>query len=381
MERDFYKILGVKRDASSEEIKKSYRKLARKWHPDINPGNKEAEQKFKDISMAYDCLGNKEKKKLYDEFGEEGLNAGFDAEKAREYKKWGAYEQKGASGGTWSNQDFGKYQSYEDLFGDLFGAGGTGSRGFRSTGMSKGQDLEHDITIDLISALKGFETELSMQTMKTCQGCNGSGIDPVAGMSKCVTCGGSGRLNIADGPMNFTRPCPTCHGHGQTGKACPKCGGRGHTPATERIRVTIPKGVKEGSKVRIAGKGEPGYNGGQPGDLYLVIHLKPHNILKREGDDLFMEIPVTVGEAVAGAKISVPTIDGSVNLKVPPGSQSGQTLRLKGKGAVNTKTGKRGDMMVKIVVKVPQTDNREVLEAAEKMNSYYKGDLRKNIRF
>jgi molecular chaperone DnaJ len=246
--------------------------------------------------------------------------------------------------------------------------------------MAKGRDLEHEITIDLLSALKGFETELSMQTMKTCLTCNGSGTDLQSGMSKCPTCGGSGRLNVADGPVNFTRPCPTCHGHGQTGRPCPVCSGSGRIPATERIRVTIPKGVKEGSKVRIAGKGEPGYNGGQPGDLYLLVHIKPHEILRREGDDLYMEIPDTVGEAIAGAAIAVPTIDGPVNLKVPPKSQSGQTLRLKKKGAVNTKTGKRGDMLVKLAVKVPQTDSSELIEAAKKMDAHYTGDLRKNIR-
>ncbi len=382
MEQDFYQILGVKKEASQDEIKKTYRKLARKWHPDINPGNKEAEQKFKDISTAYDCLGNREKRKLYDEFGKDALNAGFDAEKAREYKKWGAYEQKGAreGGASWSGRDFGRYQSYEDIFGDLFEGAGTGPGEFKSAGVSKGRDMEHEMTIDLISALKGFETDLSMQTTKPCQTCNGSGMDLSAGMSKCAACGGSGRMNVADGPISFTRPCPVCHGHGQTGKLCPDCSGSGQIPATERIRVTIPGGVKEGSRVRVAGKGEPGQNGGRPGDLYLVIHIKTHEILRREGDDLFMEVPVTVAEAVAGAKISVPTIDGRVNLRIPSGSQSGQTLRMKGKGAVNTKTGKKGDMMVKIVVKVPQTDSSEVIEAAKKMDSYYKGDIRGNIR-
>lgn len=385
MAEDYYKILGVKKDASQDDIKKAYRKLARKWHPDINPGNKEAEQKFKDISAAYDCLGNVEKRKLYDEFGEDSLNAGFDAEKAREYKKWGAYEQqsRASSGGDWSGQDFGKYQSYEDLFGDLFssrGAGGGANYNFRSTMSSRGRDMEHEMTIDLISALKGFETELSMQKMKPCQGCSGSGIDPKSGMTTCSACGGSGRLNVANGPVNFTKPCPQCHGHGSTGKPCPQCSGQGQVYATERIRVTIPKGVKEGSKVRIAGKGEPGLNGGKPGDLYLLIHIKPHDTLKRENDDLYLDVPVTVNEAISGGTVSVPTIDGMVNLKIPKGSQSGQTLRLKGKGAINLKTGKKGDMMVKLIVKVPKADNEGLVSAAKKMDEYYKEDVRKNLR-
>jgi molecular chaperone DnaJ len=382
MAEDFYQILGVSKSATQEEIKKAYRKLARKWHPDINPGNKEAEQKFKDISMAYDALGNAEKRKLYDEFGKEGLQAGFDAEKARQYKQqWEGFQQAGAE----SAQGFGQYESYEDVFGDLFGFGtgggfsGTG-RGFATQGASKGRDIEYDMSIDLVSALRGFETELSMQKMRECPSCNGSGNDPSAGLSTCPTCGGSGRLNVAQGPMQFTKACPQCRGHGQVGKPCGQCRGSGQVMGTERIKVTIPQGVKEGSRVRVAGKGEPGMNGGQHGDLYLVIHVKPHPHMSREGDNLHMEVPVTVGEAMAGATITVPTIDGQVKVKIPPKSQSGQTLRLKGKGAVNIKAKKRGDLMVKLVVKVPRTDDREILEAAEKMTRFYEEDLRRDIR-
>ncbi|MBW1722623.1 MAG: molecular chaperone DnaJ [Deltaproteobacteria bacterium] len=377
MPRDFYKILGVPRDASPDQIKKAYRRLARKWHPDFNPGNKEAEQKFKDISAAYECLSNKEKRKIYDEFGEEGLQAGFDAEKAREYKKWQDFQRQQAGR---SYQDFGRYENAEDIFGDLFGFTG-GQAGFRATQSSRGRDIEHHMTIDLISALKGFKTELSMETLKPCPTCNGSGIDPKAPLTTCPACGGSGRLNIAEGPIRFTQACPQCRGHGKTGKPCPRCGGRGQVSGTERIKVTIPQGVKEGSKVRVAGKGEPGLNGGPPGDLYLIIHIKEHPLLRREGDDLYMDIPVTVREAVAGGTITLPTPDGEVRLKVPPGSQSGQLLKLRGKGAVNPKTKKRGDLLVKLIVKVPQSNAGEVLEAAEKMEKYYKENVRAGIRF
>ena len=384
MAKDFYEILGVKKDTPQEEIKKAYRKLARKWHPDINPGNKEAEQKFKDISAAYDCLGNADKRNLYDEFGEDSLNTGFDAEKAREYKKWGAYEQATgqSSTGGWSGQDFGRYQSYEDLFGDLFSSSGGERAGsdFRGGRTLRGRDMEHELTIDLISALKGFDTELSMQKVKPCQSCNGSGTDPKSVMSTCSTCGGSGRLNVAEGPINFTKQCPGCHGHGSIGKPCTQCSGQGQVFAAERIRVTIPRGVKEGSKVRIAGKGEPGVMGGKPGDLYLIVHVKPHDALRRENDDLFLEIPVTVNEAVSGGTIPVPTIDGIVNLKIPKGSQSGQSLRLKGKGAFNLKTGTRGDMMVKLIVRVPKSDDGELINAAKKLDEYYKEDVRKNLK-
>ncbi|EFK09028.1 putative chaperone protein DnaJ [delta proteobacterium NaphS2] len=376
MPTDFYKTLGVSKDASEGEIKKAYRKLARKWHPDINPGNSEAEKKFKEISQAYDCLGNKEKRALYDEFGEDGLQAGFDAQKAREYSQWKGFQQGGQSHGA---EGFGRYQSYEDIFGDIFGAG-MGSSGFRSQTPSRGKDLQHDMTIDLISALKGFETELSMQKAKICGTCGGSGNDPNSKLSTCTYCGGSGRLNVAEGPMHFTKPCPHCQGYGQTGKPCPTCGGSGQVSGTERIRVVIPKGVKEGSKVRVAGKGEPASTGGKPGDLYLIIHIKPHPFLTRKGDDLHMDVPVTVREAMAGGTIDIPTVDGTVKLKVPSGSQTGNILRLKGKGATNLKTKTKGNFLVKLVVKVPQTEDPEILAAVQKMDGIYKGDVRSGIR-
>jgi molecular chaperone DnaJ len=386
MAEDFYKILGVNKDAEQDAIKKSYRKLARKWHPDLNPGNKEAEQKFKDISRAYDCLGDKEKRKLYDEFGEDGLQAGFDAQKAREYKKWDSFQREAPGG---SGQDFGRYQSYEDIFGDIFGSsmgGASAGGGFRQThgrpgayASRAGSDVQHEMEIDLLSALRGFETELAMQKMRACSACNGSGMDPKSKMSTCPKCGGSGRINVAQGPMQFTSACPQCGGHGQTGRACPQCGGSGQVMGAEKIKVSIPRGVKEGSKVRVAGKGEPGMNGGPAGDLYLIIRIKPHPIMKREGDDLYLEVPVTIGEAMAGGVITIPTVDGPVQLKVPPKSQAGQTLRLKGKGAVNPKTKKRGDFMVKLVVKVPQTDDQEILDAALKMNQIYSEDVRRDI--
>ena len=376
MSTDFYTILGVSKDAPQEKIKKVYRKLARKWHPDINPGNKEAEKKFKEISRAHDCLGNKEKRALYDEFGEDGLQAGFDAKKAKQYSQWGESRQGKQSAGR---EGFGRYQSYEDIFGDIFGSG-KGSAGFRAQSPARGRDLQHDMTIDLISALRGFETELSMQKAKTCDNCRGSGNDPNSTLSTCAYCGGSGRLNVAEGPMHFTKPCPHCQGHGQTGKPCAACGGSGQVPGTEKIRVVVPKGVKEGSKVRIAGKGEPGLNGGGPGDLYLIVHLKPHPFLKRTGDDLHMDLPITVSEAMAGGTIDIPTVDGLVQMKVPSGSQTGKVLRLKGKGATNPKTKITGNLMVKLVVKVPQTKDPEILAAVRKMDGMYEEDVRSAIR-
>jgi molecular chaperone DnaJ len=375
MGKDFYEILGVSKDASKEEIKKAYRKLARKWHPDINPGNREAEQKFKEISRAYEFLGNEEKRKLYDEFGEEALKAGFDAERARQYQKWSSF-QRGRQ--AEAGQEFGRYHSYEDLFSDLFDLS-SGGRPFEAARAPMGRDIEHDMTIDLLSALKGFTTELSIQKMKQCPECNGNGTDPHSPITSCPNCGGSGRLNVAKGPLHFTRTCPECQGNGKRGKICTQCDGSGQVLGTEKIRVIVPEGVKEGSRVRVAGKGESGPHN-QSGDLYLIIHVKPHPFLKREGDNLHMEVPITVREAMAGGKITIPTINGPVNVKVPPGTQSGQTLKLKGRGAVNVKTKQRGDLMVKLIVRVPKTDDREILEAVKKMDKFYKEDLRGYIK-
>ena len=325
---------------------------------------------------ANECLGKEKKRKLYDEFGEEGLQAGFDEEKARQYRQWSDFHQGEREGGR---QEFGRYQSYEDMFGDLFDFR-TGKGGFRATAPSRGRDIEHDMTIDLISALKSFETDLTMEKIKACPGCKGSGTDPNSPITKCEMCSGSGRLNVAEGPLQFTKPCPKCGGHGQTGLPCSQCHGSGQVLGRETIRVTIPQGVKEGSKVRVAGKGEPNLDGGQPGDLYLMIHIKPHPLLSREGDNLYMEVPVTIREAMAGGTITIPTIEGQVNLKIPPQSQSGQTLKLKGKGAINLKTKQRGNLMVKLVVKVPKTDDREILKTVKEMDKLYQADLRKEIK-
>ncbi len=392
---DYYKELGVSKTASTEEIKKAYRKLARKWHPDINPGNKEAEDKFKKISSAHDVLADPEKRKLYDEFGEEGLAAGFDAEQARQYKAWqssggarrsagGGGRSAGAGGGygfedLFGGRGQGRYSSYEDVFSDLFSGSGQGTAG--SGAPRRGGDLEHTMEIDLMSALRGMETLLSMEKMKTCQNCGGSGLDPSVGLEICPTCGGSGRLSVAEGPIPFSRACPQCHGQGRIGRPCPQCRGQGVKPGEETIKVNIPEGVRDGQKIRVAGKGEPGTGGGQAGDLFLRIKVKPHPILTRQGDDLVYSLPVTVEEALAGGTIQVPTPDGSVKLKVPPGSQSGQTLRLKGKGAVNPKTKSRGDLLVKLDVKTPETSDPEAVEAAKKLSQFYGKDPRADLRF
>ncbi|MBF0224592.1 MAG: molecular chaperone DnaJ [Desulfobacterales bacterium] len=379
MAKDYYEILGISKSATQDEIKKAYRKLARKWHPDINPGNKESESKFKEISEAYEALSNEEKRKTYDEFGSDGFKAGFDAEKARQYKDWQSYnfsENNNSEG--WHG--FGKYQSYDDIFNDIFSSGSK-ERKSEYEHSRKGRDIEHDITIDLMASLQGTENDLSIQRMVECADCKGTGIDTSGSIETCPSCGGSGKINIGKGtPLAFSKTCNNCLGTGKKGRPCTKCNGIGKQSITETIRIKIPAGIKEGAKVRVEGKGESGRHGGLNGDLYLIIHIAPHPLIKRENDNLYMDVPITVYEAIAGGNIELPIIDGFVNLKIPPKSQSGSILKLRGKGALNHKTKQRGDFFVKLIVKIPQTDDLEIIEAAKKIQKAYTTDIRENLK-
>jgi DnaJ-class molecular chaperone len=315
--RDLYGILGISRTASAEDIKKAYRKLARKYHPDINPGSKEAEERFKEISFAHDVLSDTAKRKLYDEFGEEGLQPGFDPEKMRAYKQWssrGGFEFSRSGGRT----SF----SFEDLFGDVFGAFG---RERESGAVQPGEDLEYTLDLDLLDALRGTSQTISIQR-------------PVARRG----------------------------------------GGGGTTP--ERLTVKIPAGVDEGARIRLAGKGTSRTPGGPVGDLYLVVRIRPHPYLERKGQDLFLDLPITVGEAISGASVTVPTLGGEVKLKVPPGSQSGRKLRLKGKGVTNEKTRTSGDLYVKLMIQVPHDGGERARRAADLLESCYDENPRKHLR-
>ena len=379
---DYYSILGVKKDAKETEIKKIYRKLARKYHPDVNPGDKKAEEKFKSISEAYDVLSNPEKRKIYDEFGEEGLRSGFDPEQARQYKEWsrrsgrtgGARDFAGFGGGPSYDTGGFRYSGFEDVFTDLFG-GGAAQRG-----PTRGRDVESALDLDFNTAIHGGSTRVSLQTAVPCPTCGGSGRVSPAGDGVCRTCNGTGQIGVSQGPVNFSRPCPDCGGTGRAGQTCRDCGGTGSKPKVQTIDVTIPAGVKDGSKIRLAGKGEPGRNGGPPGDLYIITHVAAHPYYKRDGDSLKVDIPVTVSEAMNGAEIPVETPTGIVQLKIPKGTKSGQRFRLKGKGAPNLKTKTPGDMYVTIRVQVPETDEEEALATARKLDSFYRGNIRQGIK-
>ncbi len=323
--RDLYAELGVKRTASAEEIKKAYRKLARKYHPDVNPGNREAEERFKQISFAHDTLSDAEKRRVYDEFGIDGLRAGFDPARAREY-------QRGQSAGAdFEGGGFGRYGSFEDILGDLFGgAGGRAARGGMRA--ERGPDLEYALDLDFLAAVRGTTVQISLVKPVECDVCHGTGAEGTG--KTCPDCKGRGKTKVGSGPISFERQCPRCGGSGRIDlTACRQCRGQGRVEKTERLKVKIPAGVDDGSRIRLAGKGGAGIGGAPAGDLYIVTRIKPHPHLERHGLDLYLDLPITVGEAIQGANVEVPTPDGTVKLKVPPGSQSGAKLRLRGKGS------------------------------------------------
>jgi molecular chaperone DnaJ len=370
--KDLYRVLGVSRTASADEIKKAYRKLARRYHPDVNPGNKQAEERFKEVSQAHDVLSDPEKRKLYDEFGMAGVQAGFDAARARAQEQWWA-RQGATRGADFGQTGFGRYANFEDIFGDLFS-------GAARAGPQPGQDAEASLEIALMDAVRGLSTQLTIDRSDACTTCHGSGSDPTS-ETTCPECSGQGRVQMGRGPVSFGRSCPRCGGRGRIGtRSCPTCNGRGQTARQERLTVHIPPGVDSGSRVRVAGKGAPGAGAGPPGDLYIVIRVRPHPLLERRGSDLYLDVPITVGEAVRGGTISVPTPDGQVRVKVPPGSQSGRLLRIRGHGVPDVKGGARGDFYARLMVQVPVDGDDRVREAIQTVESAYGKDLRSGLR-
>jgi molecular chaperone DnaJ len=346
--KDLYATLGVDRRASAEDIRKAYRKLARKLHPDVNPGDKQAEERFKDVSQANDVLADAEKRALYDEFGHEGLQAGFDPARAREYKRWQesghGFAFGGGRPGADGSFDMGGFRvrrgegGFGDILNDLFG------QGARETepGPEAGQDIQHPLEIDLLDALRGVTMPVTVRRSVACSACRGTG--------------------------RVSR------------KACTTCAGTGAVEKRERLQVKIPPGVATGARVRVSGKGGSGRAGGTTGHLYFVVAVRPHPRIQREGQDLMLEVPVTVNEAMLGASITIPTPQGSIKLKVPPGSQGGQRLRVPGRGAPDPKGGAAGDLYVRLMVQVPpvgeRADLRDALAAIEKA---YPGDPRAEL--
>ncbi len=347
--KNLYEVLGVPKSASQDEIKKAYRKLARRYHPDKNPGDKEAEERFKEVQAAYDVLSNPEKRKQYDAWGSPDGRARF------------------GPGGEGFTFDFGDLGDLGDLFGGLFGRGAT-SRGRPGRGQ-RGADVEVEVSLSFEDSLKGVETTIPVSLEAACSDCGGSGAKPGTAPRVCPQCNGRGVVAEAQGLFALSQPCPRCRGNGTVIEdPCRRCRGTGRERRTRRFKVSIPPGVKDGTRIRLRGKGEAGYGGGATGDLYVVTRVASSKLYRRRGDsDLEIDVPVTYAEAALGATVDVPTPDGAVSLKVPAGSQDGKLLRLRGRGAPRLNASGRGDLIARVHVTVPTKLTKAEREAIENL--------------
>jgi molecular chaperone DnaJ len=353
--KDYYAALGVAKDADAAAIKKAYRKLARDLHPDKNPGNAEAESRFKEVSEAYDVLSDAQKRAKYDEdralFGR-GFRPGAGAPGGgATFDMSDLFGGAGGAGGA----------NLGDLFSDLFGGAGTS----RGAGPTRGQDVTAEVELGFDEAVHGTTLPLRLSGPGTCRTCHGSGARPGTGTHRCGNCGGTGFVSRNQGAFGFSEPCRECRGTGTVvDSPCPDCGGTGVTNQARTINVRVPAGVRDGARLRIPGKGTPGTNGGRSGDLFVTVHVGAHDLFGRSGDDLTLTVPITFGEAALGTTLRVPTLDGSVALKVAPGTPSGRTLRVRGRGIA--RGGKTGDLLVTVEVAVPQKVSGDAREALEK---------------
>jgi molecular chaperone DnaJ len=331
--RDYYEVLGVAKDATTEQIKKAYRKCAMEFHPDRNPGNKEAEQKFKDAAEAYEVLQDQEKRARYDRFGHEGL--------------------RGAP-----QHDFSNFESIFEVFGDIFGGGGGGDFfgfGRRRAGPRSGASLKVELELDFMEAAKGCEKNVEIRRAEPCETCKGSGAKPGSKAAVCGTCGGRGEVAATQGFFQIRTTCPACGGQGtKIDKPCQDCDGEGAKRRKREIKIRIPAGVEDGTRMRVAGEGEAGAHNGPRGDLYVFLSVRPHDFFGREGEDLTCEVPITFPQAALGAKVRVPTLDGTEEIEVARGTQSGTVFRLPGRGFANLRGYGKGDELVRVVVETPK---------------------------
>jgi molecular chaperone DnaJ len=381
--KDYYGILGVKKTASPEEIRKAFRKLARKYHPDVNPGDKKAEEKFKEMSEANDILSDPKKRKIYDQLGFYSDNidpAAAEAAARGGFGAGGGYARAGGpvgfegfdfsdfvnAGGQGGRTSSGGWGSFRDIFSAFRGAGGSQ----QSAGPEAGTDLEYQVSVDFWTAIRGGTLKLQITRQMPCTTCNGTGT--AGAPSVCPECNGTGQVTQMGGRMKFNVQCPRCGGSGKVQRDCATCHGQGTLPRTDTMEFRIKPGTRDGQRIRLAGKGNAGVRGGPPGDLYLIVRVEPDAIFTRNGDTIYVTVPVTITEAALGAKIEVPTIDGRAQLKIPPGTQTGQKLRLREKGvAPASGEGPRGDQIVEVRIVVPKVQDersKEILREFARLN-------------
>lgn len=329
--RDYYELLGVAKNATPDEMKKAYRRLAMKLHPDRNPGNKDAEEKFKEVNEAYEMLSNEDKRAAYDRYGHAGVDPNMGGG--------------GGGGGAGFGDIFG------DVFGDIFGGGGGGRGQQRST---RGADLGYTLELDLEEAVRGTKVQIRVPTLAECEPCEGSGAKKGTSATQCRTCNGAGQVRVQQGFFVMNQTCPTCHGRGKViPDPCKSCHGEGRVRKQKTLEVKIPAGVDTGDRIRLTGEGEAGAHGSAAGDLYVQVSVREHRIFKRDGGDLYCEVPIDFTDAALGGELEVPTLDGRVKLRIPEGTQTGKLFRLKGKGVKPIRSHAPGDMLCRIVIETP----------------------------
>jgi molecular chaperone DnaJ len=380
---DYYDTLGVPRKSSADEIRKAYRKLARKYHPDLNPGDKSAEERFKNVQEAYDVLSDSKKRQMYDQFGFYSEN-GFSGA-----GPGGAGAQGAHPGPDFSGFDFGDFFTsqggrraasesagaggFRDIFSQFFSRGG--GTGPPQPEPEKGGDLEYVMDIDFWQAIKGTQARLNITRYEVCGTCHGTGSTG-AGEVTCPQCQGTGNVTQMAGAMKFSLSCPRCGGTGKLRNSCPTCGGDGRVARTETVEVRIPPGARTGSRLRVPGKGNAGTMGAPPGDLYITTKVEDHAFFHRDGDDIEIRVPIAVWEAALGAKIEVPTIDGRTLLKIPQGTRNGQKLRLREKGVLNSRTNQRGDQIVEIAIEAPDPRDEKTRDLLRELGKLHPEDPR-----
>jgi molecular chaperone DnaJ len=405
MAQDYYQALGVAREASADELRKAYRKLARKHHPDLNPGDKAAEDRFKKVQEAYDILSDPKKKQMYDQVGfysengmpaggagagagsrDQGPHMGFGGFDFSDAFTRGAGSGAGPRGGATSGANSGGANSggagsggaaagnFQDIFSQWFGR----QHAEEAVTQEKGADLEYGLNIDFWQAIKGTQVRLNITRQESCPVCGGTG-ERAGANTICPECSGSGKVNQVAGAMRFSLTCPRCEGTGRLTNRCSNCGGDGRISTTESVEVRIPPGAQQGSRLRVGGKGNAGTRGGPPGDLYITIRVEPHPFFRRQGDDIEISVPVRIDEAGLGAKIEVPTIDGRALLKIPQGTHNGQKFRLREKGVLNSRTGKRGDQIVDVQVLAPVVQDERTKELLREYAHLHPEDPRATI--